>query len=107
MEGVLRLLREFDARLWTFSPLDFTLDFVVGLLQGEGQLPDGQRVIVLPEEVVARIRVNPSLVWQFARTLTDAMQDYEDVFAVLRDFTDCEMMDSRTMQTDDGDETNE
>jgi hypothetical protein len=84
-----------------------TLDFVVGLLQEEEQLPDGQRVIVLPGEVVARIRVNPSLVWQFARTLTDAMQDYEDVFAVLRDFTDCEMMDSRTMQTDDGDETNE
>ena len=90
-----------------FSPLDLILDFVVGWLQEEGQLPDGQRVIVWPEEVVARIRVNPSLVWQFARTLTDAMQDYEDVFAVLRDFTDCEMMDSRTMQTDDGDETNE
>ena len=90
-----------------FSPLDLILDFVVGWLQEEGQLPDGQRVIVWPEEVVARIRVNPSLVWQIARTLTDAMQDYEDVFAVLREFTDYEMMDSPTMQTDEGDETNQ
>ena len=91
----------------SFSQLDFTLDFLVGLMQEQGQLPDGQMVTVLPQEVVARIRINPSLVWQIARNLTEVMQAYEDQFGSIPDLTDYAAMDSPQIETDDGDDANE
>lgn len=90
-----------------FSQLDFTMDFLVGLMTEEGQLPDGQRVNVLPSEVVARIRINPSLAWQIARNLTEVMQAYEDQFGKIRDLTDYGAMDSPVIGTDSGEETDE
>lgn len=91
----------------SISPLDFTLDFYVSLTEEQGALPDGQSVLILPQEVVARIWVNPSLVWRIARDLTDALQLYEDRFGAVRDFTDYETMDSPTIATEEDDESQE
>jgi len=91
----------------SFSPLDFTLDFLVGLTGEPVELPDGQRVLIRPQEVVARMRANPSLVWEIARNLTEAMQQYEDRFGMIRNLTDYENTELLNIETEDDNGQNE
>lgn len=67
------------------SKLDFTIDFLVNLPPEEGALPDGQAVVVSPQQVVSRIKVNPSLAFQIARNLAVAMDAYEAQFGKIED----------------------
>ena len=62
--------------IWNNGPHDFTLDFAVtGMPQ---QAPDGQ--VVAPADVVARVKVAPSVVFQIAKAIADNVDSYEKQF---------------------------
>ncbi len=67
------------AAVW-HSPHEFTLDF--GVSDMETTDPDGAPF--LPVNVVARIKVPPSLIFEIARTIADNLDRYEQRFGPIR-----------------------
>jgi hypothetical protein len=57
---------------------EFTLDFSVNSKPPQAaQTEDGTEVISVPHELVARVRIPPSLVFDVIRTINEAMTGYE------------------------------
>jgi hypothetical protein len=69
-----------------FTQTDFTLDFVVNLPPEAGQGPAGVPVYVSPQEVVARIKVPPPLVFQLMRNLSTNLDRYETQYGSIQEF---------------------
>ena len=62
--------------VWNNGPHDFTLDFAVtGMAQED---PEGQPFV--PADVVARVKVAPSVVFQIAKAIADNVDTYEKRF---------------------------
>jgi hypothetical protein len=64
------------------SPHEFTLDFSVSGVSTPPDDPDGQPTI--PCEVVARIKVAPTLVFELLKALNENMGRYEAQFGEIR-----------------------
>ncbi len=59
-------------------PNDFTLDFFIGLPPEPGADPEtGEPIVVVPQQVVARIKIPPSLVFNLMRNLNAALEQHE------------------------------
>lgn len=69
-----------------FTQTDFTLDFVVNLPPEVTQDPTGGQVVVSPQEVVARIKVPPPLVFQLMRNLSTNLDRYESQYGAIQEF---------------------
>jgi hypothetical protein len=69
-----------------FTQTDFTLDFVVNLPPEVNQDPEGHQVVVSPQEVVARIKVPPPLVFQLMRNLSTNLDRYEVQYGAIQEF---------------------
>lgn len=66
---------------------DFTLDLLVGLPLEQGQHPEtGEPVTVAPQQLVARVKIPPALVFQLMRNLNTAMEQYEQQHGSIPDF---------------------
>lgn len=62
--------------IWNNGPHDFTLDFAVAGMEAHG--PDGESFV--PADVVARVKVAPSVVFQIARAIAENVDSYEKRF---------------------------
>jgi hypothetical protein len=62
--------------VWS-TQTEVTLDFVVNLPFEQGEDPTGQAVAVAPQEVVARVKIPPPLLFQLMRNLAAAQDQYE------------------------------
>jgi hypothetical protein len=69
-----------------FTQTDFTLDFVVNLPPEVGQDPDGHQVVVSPQQVVARVKLPPPLVFQVMRNLSTNLDRYEQQYGSIQEF---------------------
>jgi hypothetical protein len=59
---------------------EFTLDFAVTQPPGAAQTPDGQTVTRVPCQVVARVKVPPTVLFDFLRTLNENLDQWERTF---------------------------
>ena len=59
---------------------EFTLDFAVTQPAGPAQTPDGQTVTRVPCQVVTRVKVPPTVLFDFLRTLNDNLSTWEQSF---------------------------
>ncbi len=59
---------------------EFTLDFAVTQPAGPAQTPDGDTVTRVPCQVVARIKVPPTVMFDFLRTLNENLTQWEQNF---------------------------
>jgi hypothetical protein len=59
---------------------EFTLDFAVTQPASLQQTPDGETVTRVPCQVVARVKVPPTVVFDFLRTLNDNLATWERSF---------------------------
>lgn len=68
---------------------DFTLDFVVNLPMElpSGAGSDGESLQLLPQEIVARVKIPPPLVFQLMKNLNSAMETYEAEHGPIPDFS--------------------
>ena len=64
------------------TPYEFTLDFAVMLPPEMTEGPDGQPLV--PCQVVGRIKIPPTLVFDLMRTLNDNMSKYEKSYGEIR-----------------------
>ncbi|HEX7135347.1 MAG TPA: DUF3467 domain-containing protein [Iamia sp.] len=72
--------------VWS-TPSDFTLDFFVSLPPEAGQHPDtGEDIVLAPQQVVARIKIPPPLVFQLMRNLSGALETHEQEHGPIPDF---------------------
>jgi hypothetical protein len=78
-----------------FTQTDFTLDFVVNLPPEVSQDPTGNQVVVSPQQVVARVKVPPPLVFQLMRNLSTNLDRYELQYGAIQEFA------GPTLGTDD------
>jgi len=78
-----------------FTQTDFTLDFLVNLPPEVSLDPEGKQVFVSPQEVVARIKVPPPLVFQLMRNLSTNLDRYEAQYGAIQEFA------GPTLGTDD------
>jgi hypothetical protein len=62
--------------VWS-TQTEFTLDFVVSLPPESGVDGNGNQVVVSPQEIVARVKIPPTLVFQVMRGLAGAQDQYE------------------------------
>ncbi|MDQ6615213.1 MAG: DUF3467 domain-containing protein [Actinomycetota bacterium] len=69
-----------------FTQTDFTLDFVVNLPPEVSQGADGGQLVVSPQEVVARVKVPPPLVFQLMRNLSTNLDRYEQQYGAIQEF---------------------
>jgi hypothetical protein len=69
-----------------FTQTDFTLDFVVNLPPEVGQDPDGNQLLLSPQQVVARVKLPPPLVFQVMRNLSTNLDRYEQQYGAIQDF---------------------
>lgn len=69
-----------------FTQTDFTLDFVVNLPPEVGQDPEGHQLLLSPQEVVARVKLPPPLVFQVMRNLSTNLDRYEQQYGSIQDF---------------------
>jgi hypothetical protein len=69
-----------------FTQTDFTLDFVVNLPPEVTLDAAGAQVIVSPQEVVARVKVPPPLVFQLMRNLSTNLDRYEVQYGAIQEF---------------------
>jgi hypothetical protein len=69
-----------------FTQTDFTLDFVVNLPPEVGQGPAGDQVLLSPQQVVARIKLPPPLVFQVMRNLSTNLDRYEQQYGKVQEF---------------------
>ncbi len=59
---------------------EFTLDFAVTQPPGQAQAADGQTVTRVPCQVVARVKVPPTVLFDFLRTLNENLDQWERAF---------------------------
>jgi hypothetical protein len=59
---------------------EFTLDFAVTQPPAMGQTPDGTAVTRVPCQVVARVKVPPTVLFDFLRTLNENLTTWETNF---------------------------
>ena len=59
---------------------EFTLDFAVTQPASLAQTPDGQTVTHVPCQVVSRIKVPPTVLFDFLRTLNENLTAWESNF---------------------------
>jgi hypothetical protein len=59
---------------------EFTLDFAVTQPPGNVQTPDGQTVTQVPCQVVTRVKVPPTVLFDFLRTLNENLSSWENSF---------------------------
>ncbi len=59
---------------------EFTLDFAVTQPPSPAQTPDGQMVTRVPCQVVARVKVPPTVLFDFLRTLNENLDQWERAF---------------------------
>jgi hypothetical protein len=71
--------------VWS-TQTEVTLDFFVSLAPEQGTNPDGQQFLVSPQEIVARVKIPPSLVFQVMRNLANAQDQYESQWGKIADF---------------------
>lgn len=69
-----------------FTQTDFTLDFVVNLPPEVGQDGDGNQILLSPQEVVARVKLPPPLVFQVMRNLSTNLDRYEQQYGSIQEF---------------------
>ncbi len=69
-----------------FTQTDFTLDFVVNLPPEVSQGAEGNQVFVSPQQVVARVKVPPPLVFQLMRNLSTNLDRYELQYGAIQEF---------------------
>lgn len=69
-----------------FTQTDFTLDFVVNLPPELKMGPDGSQQLVSPQQVVARVKVPPPLVFQLMRNLSTNLDRYEAQYGAIQEF---------------------
>ncbi len=69
-----------------FTQTDFTLDFVVNLPPEVGQDPEGNQLLVSPQQVVARVKLPPPLVFQVMRNLSTNLDRYEQQYGAIQEF---------------------
>lgn len=60
---------------------EFTLDFAVTQPASLAQTPDGQTVTRVPCQVVSRIKVPPTVLFDFLRTLNENLSNWEQNFS--------------------------
>jgi hypothetical protein len=68
-----------------FSQTEFTIDFVAALPLEPGQDQNGEPVLVAPQQVVARLKLPPPLIFQIMQNLADSMDKYEKQFGAIAD----------------------
>jgi|tagenome__1003787_1003787.scaffolds.fasta_scaffold20867427_2 hypothetical protein len=67
------------------SAYEFTLDFVVNLPPRSPADPeDSESPTVVPQRVVARVKVPPTQIFNIIRALNENMTNYEDLFGPIR-----------------------
>lgn len=72
--------------VWS-SPSEFTIDFLVSLPAEPGVNNDtGQAVMVLPQQVVSRVKIPPPLVFQLMRNLNSTMEAHEQQHGQIPEF---------------------
>ncbi len=69
-----------------FTQTDFTLDFVVNLPPEVGTDPDGNQMLLSPQQVVARVKLPPPLVFQVMRNLSTNLDRYEQQYGSIQEF---------------------
>jgi hypothetical protein len=70
-----------------FTAMEFTIDFLVSLPVEQGTDPNGNPVMMAPQEVVARVKVPPPLVFEIASNIANAMDGYEKQHGKIPEFT--------------------
>ena len=60
---------------------EFTLDFAVTQPAAPAQAPDGSTVTRVPCQVVSRIKVPPTVLFDFLRTLNENLSNWERNFS--------------------------
>jgi hypothetical protein len=70
--------------VWS-TQTEVTLDFFVNLPPEQGAGQTGDPVILAPQEVVARVKMPPSLLFQVMRNLAAAQDQYEAQFGAIPD----------------------
>ena len=68
-----------------FSQTEITIDFFVNLPPETGQDGNGQPVLLAPQEVVARVKIPPPLLFQAMRNLAAAQDAYENQWGSIPD----------------------
>ena len=64
---------------------EFTLDFTVNSQPPQPtETPDGTRVVHVPHQFVARVRIPPGVVFDVIRAINENMTNYERVFGPIR-----------------------
>ncbi len=66
---------------------EFTVDFFCSLPPETATADDGDEVVVSPQEVVARIKIPPPLVFEVMKNLNQALARYEAEHGKPQDFT--------------------
>lgn len=69
-----------------FTQTDFTLDFVVNLPPEVGTDAEGMQLVLSPQEVVARVKLPPPLVFQVMRNLSTNLDRYEQQYGAIQEF---------------------
>lgn len=69
-----------------FTQTDFTLDFVVNLPPEVGSDADGNQMVLSPQQVVARVKLPPPLVFQVMRNLSTNLDRYEQQYGSIQEF---------------------
>lgn len=59
---------------------EFTLDFAITQPAGPAVGPEGTQVTRVPCQVVARVKVPPTVLFDFMRTINENLTDYEANF---------------------------
>ena len=62
------------------TPHEFTLDFAVTQPPSMVQGPDGEPITRVPCEIVARVRVPPTVLFDFLRSINENLTNYEAAF---------------------------
>ena len=66
-----------------FVETDLTLDFFVNLPWEHGTGPEGDPAIIAPQQVVARVKIPPSMAIHVAKNLADAITAYEERYGAI------------------------
>jgi hypothetical protein len=66
------------------TPHEFTLDFAVTQPAMPGADEDGNAVTRVPCQVVARVRVPPTVLFDFLRTINENLSNYEGSFGAIQ-----------------------
>jgi hypothetical protein len=69
-----------------FSHTEFTVDFLVSLPSEPATDSAGDPVMVVPQEVVARLKIPPPLVFELMRNLNSSMDKYEQRYGKIPEF---------------------